>query len=197
MASKTCTKCGQELDISMFYRRSCSSDGHQAKCKKCSDEYHATNRETISKYKAAYYESHRDKYAAHSIAYRASMPEAVALHKAAYRASYNAAHREEQAAKSAAYHAAHPDVSNRGAHVRRARKLGREIEKFDRSEILTRDGGICHICHKKVDPKNWHLDHLIPLAYGGTHTRLNVAVSHPRCNLRKNAYGPAQLRLLA
>lgn len=80
----------------------------------------------------------------------------------------------------------------RCAIVRGAAIAGRAIQRVD---IWKRDGGKCHICGKACDPRNWHLDHLIPVSRGGTHTEDNVAVSHPRCNQSRGARGPAQLRL--
>jgi 5-methylcytosine-specific restriction endonuclease McrA len=32
-----------------------------------------------------------------------------------------------------------------------------------------------------------HLDHIVPLAEGGTHTRLNVTLVHAKCNQKKHA----------
>lgn len=71
--------------------------------------------------------------------------------------------------------------------IRRARELGSEFyEIIDRESIYQRDSGICHICGESVDPKKWHMDHIIPISKGGSHIAENVAVSHPVCNLRKS-----------
>jgi len=63
-------------------------------------------------------------------------------------------------------------------------------------EDYERDNGRCHICGRRVDSKDWHLDHLIPLSCGGPHSRLNVSVSCPKCNLRRYNSSSAQLRIL-
>jgi hypothetical protein len=88
-------------------------------------------------------------------------------------------------------------VQERGAR-RRARQRGAPlVEKIDRAAIIARDRSICHICHLLVAPKDMSLDHLIPLAHGGTHTAKNLAVAHLICNKRRGAGRlPAQLRLL-
>jgi hypothetical protein len=39
----------------------------------------------------------------------------------------------------------------------------------------------------RVDPSDWHLDHIVPISRGGTHEPANVQVSHPRCNQSKAA----------
>jgi 5-methylcytosine-specific restriction endonuclease McrA len=68
----------------------------------------------------------------------------------------------------------------------------REIE---RAYIIERDGSRCHICGKKCKPNEIHLDHLVPLADGGTHAPENIAVACASCNLSRGARGAAQLRL--
>ena len=46
----------------------------------------------------------------------------------------------------------------------------------------------CEICGKKLKD-NIHLDHIIPLNIGGTHTRLNVRYVHAKCNLQRPKNG--------
>lgn len=58
-----------------------------------------------------------------------------------------------------------------------------------------RDNWICHLCHGFVDPvagtayEPWGatVDHLIPIARGGTHHWWNVALAHRRCNTSRGA----------
>lgn len=66
------------------------------------------------------------------------------------------------------------------------------FEKFDRREIFERDEWQCGICQDPVerDAKVPHLlaptiDHIIPIARGGGHTRDNVQCAHFSCNSRK------------
>jgi hypothetical protein len=70
--------------------------------------------------------------------------------------------------------------------VRRARKRNQFVENVYRSKVFKRDAGICGICHEAVDPLDWHLDHVRPLARGGEHSYANTQVSHPVCNQRKS-----------
>jgi 5-methylcytosine-specific restriction endonuclease McrA len=53
--------------------------------------------------------------------------------------------------------------------------------------IYRRDLGRCHLCRRRVKPDRFHVDHLIPLARGGSHVPENVAIAHPLCNMRKSA----------
>lgn len=68
-----------------------------------------------------------------------------------------------------------------------------EIETFSKEEIWERDRGICGICGLPANEDYWHLDHVIPLSRGGNHTRKNVQVSHPNCNLSKKAKLPEEM----
>lgn len=86
-------------------------------------------------------------------------------------------------------------VSPQRRRTARIRKAGGR-ENISREAVFERDGGRCHICGDLVEQSNWHLDHLVPVVLGGQHTMLNVAVSHPQCNIRRGARGPAQLRLV-
>jgi 5-methylcytosine-specific restriction endonuclease McrA len=113
----------------------------------------------------------------------------------AYSLVYSAQHRIELSAYARDYRKQHPDKVLDHNHRRRAAKRASLVEHVSRAEVFARDGGRCHVCHKSVDPKHWHLDHLIPLSLGGLHSYQNVAVAHPVCNMRRNSTGPAQLRL--
>lgn len=80
------------------------------------------------------------------------------------------------------------------SHARRARIKGSEFEMFDRVEIFERDRWICQLCGELVDPdvprhdpKTPSIDHIIPIALGGAHTRANVQTACLGCNVRKGA----------
>lgn len=68
-------------------------------------------------------------------------------------------------------------------------RTGAKEQRIDRAYIVARDKGRCHICGRKPDEKLLTLDHLIPLARGGTHTAENLAVACLSCNCGKGARG--------
>lgn len=77
-------------------------------------------------------------------------------------------------------------------HARRAAKAGVGSEGFEALEIYERDNWTCWICGgaalrdaPKGDPLGATLDHVVPLAKGGPHSRANVRCAHLECNLRK------------
>lgn len=67
-------------------------------------------------------------------------------------------------------------------------------EPVNRQAIFERDGWICQLCGKPVDPElKWpnvmsaSVDHIRPLSLGGKHTTENVQLTHLGCNSRKSA----------
>ncbi len=103
------------------------------------------------------------------------------------------AQRARDVQRSAEWKREHPDqaaaihrrVMRRANAARRARKRGQFVEHVDPLEVLLRDEGVCGICNERVDPRNFHVDHIVPLSAGGLHGYANVQVAHPRCNMRK------------
>lgn len=78
-------------------------------------------------------------------------------------------------------------------HRRNARLREATVEKFTRAEVFERDGWTCGVCGGGVDPgaparSPWSasLDHIIPLAKGGAHSRENTQCAHLVCNIRKS-----------
>jgi hypothetical protein len=59
--------------------------------------------------------------------------------------------------------------------------------------IYDRDAWRCGVCGKRVDkaltyphPMSASLDHIVPLAHSGTHTKANTQLAHLICNVRKS-----------
>lgn len=84
---------------------------------------------------------------------------------------------------------AHPEkkraIARKAAAVRRARQLI-QAEVVDYEVILAEYGMACHICRGGIESRaDLHMDHVIPLARGGTHTYDNIRPSHAVCNMSK------------
>jgi 5-methylcytosine-specific restriction endonuclease McrA len=86
---------------------------------------------------------------------------------------------------------------------RRARKRGAHTEPVYRRRIFERDSWRCQICRRKVDPTKEvphprapTIDHVVPLAAGGTHEPANVQTACFLCNATKGDRGTDQLRLI-
>ncbi len=77
---------------------------------------------------------------------------------------------------------------------KRAERYGVLYEPVNRQQVFSRDGWVCQLCGKPVDPEllwpallSKSLDHRIPMAKGGPHTEGNCQLAHLICNVRKGA----------
>jgi len=181
--TKTCPRCGEEKPATAecFYR---SGEGLRGTCRVC-DRAHAS----------AWRAANPERAAAKDAAWRKANPDRVR----AYNATFREGHRKELSAAQSARHRANPErgrattaawqranpekakaLSGASNATRRARKAcAPVVEKVSRAAVWERDRGICHVCKRKADPNDWHLEHIVPLARGGEHSYRNCAVSHP------------------
>jgi len=91
-----------------------------------------------------------------------------------------------------------------GKDKRRALKREAFVAEVRRTRIFERDGWTCQLCRRKVkraaivpDPLAPVLDHIVPLAKGGTHEPANVQCAHFMCNsLKGDRGGGEQLMLI-
>jgi 5-methylcytosine-specific restriction endonuclease McrA len=56
-------------------------------------------------------------------------------------------------------------------------------------ELIRRQKGRCAYCSKSIR-KGYHVDHVIPLARGGSNWITNIAMACARCNTSKGATDP-------
>lgn len=130
--------------------------------------------------------------------WRAKNPDRVKAIKDAYAArnrgreaarakAWYEANKDRAAETSKAWQAANPIKVDSYKQRSRARKqtTGPMDEDISRQAVGDRDGWICGICEKPVDPARSSIDHVVPLSHGGTHTWSNVQISHPGCNSQK------------
>ena len=89
--------------------------------------------------------------------------------------------------------------SRRSHHRRRARKIKNGFQIYTERQVLDLYGTCCHICNQAIDlsaPRSckqigWEnglqLDHVIPIARGGSDSLDNVRPSQGLCNIKKGA----------
>jgi len=84
---------------------------------------------------------------------------------------------------------------------RKQRMKANGFERINKTKVFERDKWTCHICGCKT-PKSKRgtiemdapeVDHIIPLAAGGSHTYSNVACACKRCNIKKSTKPLGQL----
>jgi 5-methylcytosine-specific restriction endonuclease McrA len=89
--------------------------------------------------------------------------------------------------------------------LERARMRGAKVETVNPLAVFERDGWRCHLCRRltrrdkrgTIHPFAPELDHIVPLAAGGEHSRVNTACARRACNGRKGARPFGQPSLLA
>ena len=96
--------------------------------------------------------------------------------------------------------------ANKRDHRRRQKarlRNARVAEQVSFAAVCERDRWRCQLCRRRVsktrpypDPMSPSLDHVVPLADGGTHTMANAQLAHLRCNVAKSDGGTQQLALM-
>lgn len=189
---KICSKCKAEKSKTEFSKDNRSSSGVQSRCKSCVAEYYIENSDRILSRVRAYKESNPERVAACQKAYRISNPEKLAACERRCRQS----NPERVAEYQRAYREEHPDKisshkRNRRARVRNAegRHTGADVKA-----IFEMQRGLCASCAKKLIKSGeniFHVDHIMPLALGGSNWPANLQCLCPSCNLRKRAKHPS------
>lgn len=91
------------------------------------------------------------------------------------------------------YRRAHPEIQAVINHRRRARKnaAGGTHTKKDILDLLARQKNKCAFCCVKFKKRSdWHLDHIIPFAKGGSNSPENLQILCCVCNLEKHSLHP-------
>lgn len=142
-------------------------------------EYHKNNKVREKEYRIKYREQHRDKLRE-------------------YEKTYWKKNEGRKKERHKEYYEKNKEWFFDAAYKRRAKTKQTDITTKYRVDLKTNTTH-CEICGKKfkTDDKK-HLDHIIPLNIGGTHTRNNVRYVHAKCNLQrpKNGSDIIQFRLL-
>ena len=163
---KQCTSCKEEFPatVEFFHARKASKDGLTPRCKECrikdQTKYQQTERGKATQRKS---DQKRSGTSKRNMQVLKAQKKFLATEK------------------GKAYH-------SKMEGLRRIRKkTNGPVDNFYRDDVLDKWGMDCHICKTPIDIDNWHMEHVHPLAKGGSHTLENVKPSHPLCNLQKGA----------
>lgn len=209
MEKATCKICGEEKSTNEFCKDNRSITGIVLTCLQCHNarrnkekeyeynkQWRKNNPDKIKAAKAREFQKHKERYNESNRKWRAKNKDKVKQYYKNYeeskpenikssRKKYRDANKEYFKEKNREYKQSHKDNVRDWCENRRAQIINKLVGKVNRVEIFARDKGICHICRKSVDENNWHLDHILPLKHGGSHSQYNVMVSHPECNMKK------------
>lgn len=162
--------------------------------------WRAANRDSIREKQAEYRKLNQKKIQAQTAAWCKENPERVAeyakRHYEANREKILTAKRAKRAdgAYYATYRLKNRSTVRRNQQNYRARrknapgKLSKDI--VDRLMVLQR--ARCAACRSNLKKTGHHLDHLVPLARGGTNEDSNVQLLCPRCNCAKRHADPIE-----
>ena len=208
MESKACIKCSEVRELSYYNKAKSNKDGHRNNCKDCEKlwkkEYRENNKkkiaigdkihyeanvESISARKKVYYLENREKFIDNASArYNDKKEHILKQHKIHYKDN-----KESIAVKCKLYRASDSGklVRERG-HKKREEQIRRTRDGSIRKEtlellMLSQDGR-CPISGNYMQyllPKYIHLDHIVPLSRGGTHTIDNVQWTYGPANMSK------------
>lgn len=154
--------------------------------KKLSEWYYA-NKESVSIYGKKRYIENAESIKQKTKNYRLANPEKIRLAQEKHRLN----NKENAKNYYAEWRAKNPEISKQHRRNRRARiksaigKLSRNIEQ----KLFSLQKGKCACCKKPLD-NDYHMDHIMPLALGGTNTDDNIQLLRSKCNLQKNAKHP-------
>mgnify|MGYP003322086410 CR=1 FL=1 len=75
--------------------------------------------------------------------------------------------------------------------IRRERSKAQELRKSQWWKNL-RGNGKCHYCGRRFSPKELTMDHIVPLARGGTSSKSNIVACCKECNSKKKYLLPIE-----
>lgn len=216
---KKCRICELLKSYEEFFKRSAAKDGRATNCKSCYSAYYknyrATNLQDVQRKEAErraasavirndkqkqYYVEKRSERLAYNKEWREANKSKIRDDKARYqkdniekislrRAAYYLANKE----KIKAYRIANPDVGRAVKARRRARKNGSSgaYTRMDVALLLVSQKRRCICCKVDIESR-YHVDHIVPLARGGSNDKLNIQLLCPACNQSKNSKDPIE-----
>ena len=173
---------------------------NRAKVLEGAHDYYQRNRETIrakaaARYAAnpapmkAYYDANAEKIKAQVKARRLANPDKDRADKEAW----YAANKELVKQRVAEWNAANPEATRCRGRNYRARFKGAEGSHTgdDIKALFVKQRGRCVYCNVKLG-KGYHVDHIQPLAKGGSNWPSNLQLLCVKCNNRKRATDPLE-----
>lgn len=202
---KKCQICKIEKLIVAFNKNRSQRDGLQTGCIDCMkvlrrsylerypnrvrasrQKYREENQDKLKAFEAERYSKNPEKEKARAEAYRLDNKEKIKASQAAY----YAANSEKRKSYTSEWRSKNPGAGTVFSRNRRA--IERNAEgKHTRSEVMVifeSQRGLCANCESKLfksGVKKYHVDHIMPLARGGSNDKYNLQCLCPTCNLKK------------
>lgn len=208
-----CRACQRERALARYYERHEEICASRRERRRTDPEWRAKNKAQL----ASSYKKHRERRLKEFAEYRAR-PEVKQRRRAYAQARWRDPERREHLREYfACYHAARkadPAENERIlkasrkawrkrrtahlAHVRNRRARLRTVEgehaAADIEHQHAAQQGLCFYCRADLAATGYHVDHVVPLARGGSNGPENIALACPRCNLTKRDMLPDDFR---
>lgn len=193
---KPCVKCGAQDRYIDGACRPCKRE-RNAQWAKDNPQKHTqrvirwqkTNHDKHTENVRKWREANPEKVADASRKWREANPEKEAANKRKWRK----ANLERDAQSSRKWQKANPDKCKVMKQNRRAKKKGNggKLSKNIAQLLLILQKGCCACgCGALLKATGYHIDHIMPIALGGTNTDNNIQLLTAKCNLRKSAKHP-------
>jgi hypothetical protein len=145
--------------------------------------YREQNREKIAAQRKTYYERNREKEAAYHKAYREQNREKIVAQQKTYREQ----NREKIAAIGKNYRERNPEMLSQLSRKKRCAKRNATIplSEKEREKLLLLESTRLEL--QRETGKEYHIDHILPIRYGGIHHPINLRILEGEENLSKSA----------
>ena len=152
--------------------------------------YREANKENIRAKKAADYAANAELIKARTAAWQAANRKKSNAQKAKWKAN----NPDKVKSSAAAYLQSNLDKHRANQHARRARKSasGGKLSIGLAEKLFKLQKGKCACGCKQPLGNDFHLDHIMPLALGGSNTDDNIQLLRARCNVSKGAKHPVE-----
>jgi 5-methylcytosine-specific restriction endonuclease McrA len=177
-ASRTLSAAQKEAKLENQRRR---RSLHRESERRRNNQYYALHAEARRASARRYYRAHRKELCERQRRRSKDHPEVLREVSRRYRET----HREERAKCYKQWSGTHPEAKRLSEARRRAQKVAVEctLTVAEWRKIKDAYGHRCVYCRKKF--KRLTMDHVIPFARGGSHTKENVVPACQPCNSRK------------
>jgi 5-methylcytosine-specific restriction endonuclease McrA len=137
---------------------------------------------------------HPEKRAALERSWKERNPDKVRTYSRVASKKWRSANPEKRKEVVRAWQDANPETMAANAHKRRARKSQAEGSHTpaDLKAILSAQSHRCAYCRADLRKVKKHLDHIMPLALGGSNDRSNLQWTCHACNLSKGKKSPIE-----
>lgn len=180
---KICTSCKKEKSINEFFKSKREKDGIARDCKECNKkrakEWALKNPERRTAIRRKNYLNNKEKYLEIST-------------------NWNKSHSEKHVESNRKWRENNPEkylaLARKHDMIKKDRVINAgEIPTTEQiRNLIIQSRKHCFWCDKIVKDKDLNIDHLYPLAKGGTNNIDNLVVSCGLCNRKKHAKHPEQ-----